>query len=74
MYSLLNHIDYSKPTEAKAGGQSGPAMSDSRSLRIGTIVPLSGSRLPAAIVRGSIKVMILQSGMDQSGLPLLQET
>ena len=37
----------------------------SRCLRIGTIVPLSGTRLPATIVPGSIKVTILQSGMDQ---------
>ena len=33
VYSLLSHIDYSKPTEVKASGRSGPATLDSRSLR-----------------------------------------
>ena len=36
-------------------------------MRNGTIVPLNGTRLPATSVPGSIRVMILQSGMDQSG-------
>ena len=62
MHSRLNHIDCSKPTEARAGGQSGPATLDSCSLRIGTIVPLSGTRLPATIVPGSMNDMILQNG------------
>ena len=72
MCSLLNHADYSKPIEAKASGQSGLAKLDNRSLRIGTTVPRSGARLPATIVPGSIRIMNLQSGMDQSGLLQLQ--
>ena len=73
MYSLLSHINYSKPTEVKASGRNGPATLDGRSLRSGTIVPLNGTRLPATSVPGSIRAMILQSGMDQSGLLRLQE-
>ena len=37
-------------------------------------VPLGGAHLTATIVPGSIKVMILQSGMDQSDLLQLQST
>ena len=69
MCSPLSHIDYSKPTEVRASGRSGPAMLSRHSLRSGSQVPLNGTRLPAASVPGSIRIMILQNGIGQSVCP-----
>ena len=52
-----------------ANGPNGLAMSDSRSLATGTVVPPDGTRLPAASVPGN---KYHQNGMDQSGLRRLR--
>ena len=52
-----------------ASGPSGLAMSDSRSLIDGAVVPPDGTRLPAASAPGN---MNHQNGMDQSGLHRLR--
>ena len=69
MQDHLNHIDFRRPTKAMANGLSGLAMSDSRSLISGTVVPPDGTRLPAASAPGSKNH---RNGMDQSGLYRLQ--
>ena len=65
----LSHIDFRRPTKVMANGPSGLAMSDSRSLTNGTVVPPDGTRLPAASAPGN---MYHQNGMDQSGLHRLE--
>ena len=52
-----------------ANGPNGLAMSDSRSLTNGTVVPPDGTRLPAASAHGNKNH---QNGMDQSGLHRLR--
>ena len=73
MYSRLSHIDFNRPIEVMANGQSGLATSDSRNPINGTAVPPDGIRLPATSTPGSIKTMNQPNGMDQSGLLQLQE-
>ena len=65
MQGQLNHIDFRRPTKVMANGPNGLAMSDSRSLISGTVVPLDGTRLPAAGAPGNKNH---RNGMDQSGL------
>ena len=55
-----------------ANGPSGLAISDSRSLTNGTVVPPDGNRLPVTSAPGNIKLMHHQDGMDQSDLHRLQ--
>ena len=69
MQGQLSHIDFRRPTKAMANGLNGLAMSDSRSLVSGAIVPPDGSRLPAASSSGHVNH---RNGMDQSGVHRLQ--
>ena len=65
----LSHIDFRRPIKVMANGPNWLAMSDSRSLTNGTVVPPDGIRLPAASTPGSKNH---QNGMDQSGLHRLR--
>ena len=63
----LNPIDFKRPTEVKANGPDGLAISDNRSRTTGAALP-SGSRLPATMAHGR-RCLI---GKDHNGLVRLE--
>ena len=65
----LNHIDFRRPIKVMANGPDGLAISDSRSLINGAVVPPEGNPLPAASAPG---IQFHQNGKDQSGLHRLE--